>query len=228
MAHVVLKDVDKIYRTGKIMVPALLNVNLEIEKGEMVAIMGPSGSGKSTLMNIIGLLDRPSSGELSIGSEPIDLSMSDLKLARLRGEKIGFVFQSFNLLPRISALENVLVPTAYQRGSRREFRERAIELLTQVGLKDRTRHKPPELSGGEKQRVAIARALINNPDIILADEPTGNLDSKSGSEVIRILKELNRKGKTVVIITHDSLVARECRRIIRILDGRVVGGKHVA
>jgi putative ABC transport system ATP-binding protein len=227
MSLIELKDIQKIYKTGKLMVPALLDINVEIKEKEMVAIMGPSGSGKSTLMNIIGLLDRPTGGEISIGDSPLTLSMSDRKLAELRGKKIGFVFQSFNLLPRLSALENVLVPTAYQKGSRREFRKRALALLEQVNLTERVRHRPTELSGGEKQRVAIARALINNPDIILADEPTGNLDSKSGQEIITILRDLNQKGKTVIVITHDQAVARSCHRIIRILDGQIQEPKHV-
>jgi putative ABC transport system ATP-binding protein len=223
-----LKDVEKIYQTGKLLTPALLDINLLVKSGEMVAIMGPSGSGKSTLMNIIGLLDRPSNGEVKIGGELIDLSMSDAKLAKLRGKKIGFVFQSFNLLPKLSALANVLLPTSYQKENKNDARKKALALLTQVGLKERTHHKPNELSGGEKQRVAIARALVNDPDIILADEPTGNLDSKSGQEVITLLKELNEKGKTVVIITHDLEIGKQCERIIRLKDGRVVeGGQHV-
>ncbi len=219
-----LKNVDKIYKNGPLMVPALLDINLAIKKGDMVAIMGPSGSGKSTLMNIIGLLDRPSAGELKIDNEPIDLSMSDNKLARFRGKKIGFVFQTFNLLPRLSALENVLVPTTYQKGKRGQVREKALNLLNQVGLKERARHKPSELSGGERQRVAIARALVNDPEIILADEPTGNLDSKSGGEILEILKSLHREGKTIIIITHDEHVAKQCKAIIHLFDGRLERG----
>lgn len=210
------------------MVPALLHINLEIKQGEMLAIMGPSGSGKSTLMNLIGLLDRPTGGELAIDEHQVSLTMSDRKQAELRGKKIGFVFQSFNLLPRLTALENVLVPAAYQKGNRREMRKHAIQILERVGLGERIRHRPTELSGGEKQRVAIARALINNPDIILADEPTGNLDSKSGGEIIALLKELNHHGKTVIIITHDAKVAAECKRVIHMLDGQLVEGEHVA
>lgn len=217
-----LNEVDKIYQSGKLMVPALLKISLTINKGEMVAIMGPSGSGKSTLMNLIGLLDRPSTGELKIDGETVSLSMSDHKLAKLRGRKIGFVFQSFNLLPKLSALTNVLVPTIYQPGKRSEMQKRALSLLEQVGLKDRVAHKPTELSGGEKQRVAIARALINDPEIILADEPTGNLDSKSGQEIMGILQKLHKKGKTIVVITHDQNVAKQCGRTIRLLDGQLV------
>lgn len=217
-----LKDVDKIYQLDKLMVPALLKINVAINSGELVAIMGPSGSGKSTLMNIIGLLDRPSTGELFIDGKPINLTMSGGKLAQLRGKKIGFVFQTFNLLPKLSALSNVLVPALYQNGSRSKSKERALHLLKQVGLADRANHRPTELSGGERQRVAIARALINDPEIILADEPTGNLDSTSGQEVVGILKELNKNGKTVVIITHDEKVAGQCDRIIHIFDGQIV------
>jgi putative ABC transport system ATP-binding protein len=228
MAFIILKDIQKIYKTGKLMVPALLNINLEIKQGEMVAIMGPSGSGKSTLMNMIGLLDRPTGGELFIGDHQVSLTMSDRKQAELRGKRIGFVFQSFNLLPRLTTLENVLVPTAYQKKGKGEARKQAIRLLERVGLGERIAHRPTELSGGEKQRVAIARALINNPDIILADEPTGNLDSKSGGEIISLLKELNQDGKTVIIITHDQAVASKCGRIVQMFDGQLNLGQHVA
>ncbi|HEY1074682.1 MAG TPA: ABC transporter ATP-binding protein [Patescibacteria group bacterium] len=221
-----LQHVDKIYQSGKILLPVLHNIDLEIKKGEMVAIMGPSGSGKSTLMNIIGLLDRPSNGTLMIDGETVDLSMPDRKLAMLRNKKIGFVFQSFNLLPRISALGNVLVPTAYAKQNRKQATARALNLLEKVGLKDRSHHKPTELSGGERQRVAIARALINNPEIILADEPTGNLDSRSGAEIMTILRELHKEGKTVIIITHDAEIGKQCQRTVRIQDGEIAGGKH--
>lgn len=227
MPHILeLEKVEKTYRTGKLAVPVLRGVSLGIEKGEMVAIMGPSGSGKSTLMNILGLLDRPTKGQLKIDGEPIDLTMSDAKLAKLRGRQIGFVFQSFNLLPKLSALANVLLPTIYQPGNRSALRHRAIDLLKQVGLGERIHHKPTELSGGEKQRVAIARALMNDPEIILADEPTGNLDSKSGQEVMGVLKDLNKKGKTVIIITHDPKIAEMCQRTIRLFDGQIEGGKR--
>ncbi len=222
-----LKDVNKVYDPGKMATPALLAINLSINKGEMVAIMGPSGSGKSTLMNIIGLLDRPSSGALVIDNDTVTLSMSDRKLARLRSQKIGFVFQSFNLLPKVSALGNVMLPAMYAPERKRQVIERAKELLAQVGLKERMRHKPTELSGGEKQRVAIARALMNNPEIILADEPTGNLDSKSGQGVIDILKELHKKGKTVIIITHDTKVADQCGRVLHLFDGHIIKDSHV-
>lgn len=215
-----LKNIFKTYRTGKLEVPVLFDINLEIKKGEMIAIMGPSGSGKSTLMNILGLLDRPSSGELKISGEPITLSMSDNKIARIRSDKIGFVFQTFNLLPKISALENVLIPTIYSQ-KRFAYKKKALEILKKLGLEKRIKHKPTELSGGEKQRVAIARALINNPEIILADEPTGNLDSKSGAAILAILKTLNHEGKTVIVITHDANIARNCKKIIHILDGKI-------
>jgi putative ABC transport system ATP-binding protein len=214
-----LKNVDKIYTAGKLSVPALLRINVAIKAAEMVAIMGPSGSGKSTLMNIIGLLDRPSGGELLIDEKAINLNMPTGKLAQLRGQKIGFVFQTFNLLPRLSALDNVLLPTLYQRGNKAEFKKHAKKLLDQVGLSARINHKPSELSGGERQRVAIARALINDPEVILADEPTGNLDSKSGQEIINILKELNKNGKTIIIITHDANIAKHCTRTIHLFDG---------
>lgn len=221
-----LENVSKIYQSGKLMTPALHGISLEIKRGEMVAIMGPSGSGKSTLMNMLGLLDRPSDGRLSIDGTIIDLSMSDKHLAQLRGKKIGFVFQSFNLLPRLSALANVLVPAAYQKENRATLRERGLRLLKGVGLTERAHHKPNELSGGEKQRVAIARALINDPEIILADEPTGNLDSKTGQGIIDLLVKLHKDGKTIVIITHDTKVGEACHRTIRIQDGEILGDKR--
>jgi putative ABC transport system ATP-binding protein len=187
----------------------------------MVALMGPSGSGKSTLMHIIGLLDRPTSGSYELNGRKIELGMSDRALARLRSQMIGFVFQSFFLLPRLSALENVLVPSQYRLEGKRDRIARAEGLLHQLGLANRMRHLPSELSGGEKQRVAIARALMNEPSIILADEPTGNLDQASGKEVMRILTDLHKEGKTVLVITHDAKVAASCQRTIRILDGKL-------
>lgn len=216
-----LISVNKTYLSGKLEVPVLHCVDLEIKKGEMVAIMGPSGSGKSTLMHIIGLLDRPTGGEVYFDGQVIHLKMSDATLARLRSEKIGFVFQSFHLLPRLTALDNVLLPTAYRYRGRSDRLERAKMLLKRLGLNERTSHHPAELSGGENQRVAIARSLINDPDIILADEPTGNLDSVSGNEVIEVLKQLHKEGKTVAVITHDPAVAASCGRIIRIMDGKI-------
>lgn len=216
-----LKNINKIYTPGKLKVPALVDINLAIEKGDLLAIVGPSGSGKSTLMNIIGLLDHATKGELLIAGQPLDLKMPDRKLAGLRSKKIGFVFQTFNLLPRLTALQNVLLPTAYAKPQIPDRKNKAIELLKKVGLADRSMHKPTELSGGEKQRVAIARALINDPEIILADEPTGNLDSKSGQEIINILKDLNSEGKTVLIITHDEKIAKQCDKTIKIFDGKI-------
>lgn len=216
-----LEKVNKTYQTGKIKVEALADINLDIQAGEMVAVVGPSGSGKSTLMNIIGLLDRPTEGTLEIDQQKVDLNESDSRLAKLRSEKIGFVFQTFNLLPRITALENVLLPTIYNKQSQDGHQKRSLEILAKVGLAKRVHHQPSELSGGEKQRVAIARALINNPDLILADEPTGNLDSKSGQEILGILKDLNKNGKTVIIITHDEKIAKACDREVHLLDGKI-------
>ncbi len=217
-----LNNISKQFKMGSTTVNALSDISLTIQKGEMVAITGPSGSGKTTLMNIIGLLDRPTGGEYRLGNQLISMDMSDQKLARLRSEKIGFVFQTFNLLPRLSALGNVLLPTSYCRAKRTDRKSRAIQLLTLVGLEKRIQHRPAELSGGERQRIAIARALINDPDIILADEPTGNLDSKTGREIISLLAKLNEEeGKTVLIITHDDKVSAKCQRSIRILDGQL-------
>jgi putative ABC transport system ATP-binding protein len=214
-----LKEIVKTYKDGSLEVPVLRGVSLDIKKGELVAIMGPSGSGKSTVMNMIGLLDRPTGGKLWLDNQPLHLSMSDGKLAAIRAERIGFVFQSFNLLPRISALANVLMPSKYLRHE--GALERAKELLISLGLEDRMHHLPTQLSGGEKQRVAIARALINNPDIILADEPTGNLDSFAGFEVMKILMGLKKEGKTVLIVTHDPRIAKLCDRTVHIMDGKV-------
>ncbi|MCA9390375.1 ABC transporter ATP-binding protein [candidate division WWE3 bacterium] len=222
MTQLRLDHVTKIYSAGTVQVAAIQDVSLDIEEEEMVAIMGPSGSGKSTLMNIIGLLDRPTTGRLQIKGEDINLSMSDRKLARLRSEKIGFVFQSFNLLSHMNSLQNVMMPTTYSDVSRGEAKDRAQELLRLVGLENRADHKPTELSGGEKQRVAIARALINNPEIILADEPTGNLDTQTGQEVLDLLHSLNEEGKTIIIITHDQFVADSCSRSVHLLDGKIV------
>lgn len=222
MKLIELQNVEKVF-TGRITVPVLHDINFSIEQGEFVAIQGPSGSGKSTLMNIMGLLDRPTCGTMLLEEKPITLDMSDKILAHLRAAKIGFVFQSFNLLPRLSALENVLVPASYSptKLSAGIKTSRAKDLLSSVGLSHRYHHKPAELSGGEKQRVAIARSLINDPDFILADEPTGNLDSQSGQEVINIMQGLHQKGKTVVIITHDEHIAKTANRIITIKDGRI-------
>ena len=216
-----IRNVVKIYKLGSIKVPALRGVSLEIEKGSFVAIMGPSGSGKSTLMNIIGCLDRPTEGNVEIeGIETTKMDRS--KLAYVRNKKIGFIFQSFNLLPRASALDNVILPFLYSDQPKNHHRKRALKLLKSVGLENRIMHKPKELSGGQKQRVAIARALVNDPAIILADEPTGNVDSRSGLEIMALLQQLNDKGMTILMVTHDHSIAQHSQRIIYLSDGKIV------
>ncbi|MDN5363358.1 MAG: putative transport system ATP-binding protein [Eubacteriales bacterium] len=222
-----LVNISKIYRTGAVAVKALDGVSLTVQPGEMVAIMGPSGSGKTTLMNIIGCLDVPTEGRYLLEGKEVSRLKED-ELAEIRNKKIGFVFQNFNLLPRLTALENVELPLIYRGMGAAERRERAEKALTMVGLADRMHHRPLELSGGQQQRVAIARALAGDPPIILADEPTGNLDSRAGAEVMTILKELNRNGKTVILITHDSQIANQAGRIIRIRDGRIAPEEEVA
>jgi putative ABC transport system ATP-binding protein len=219
-----LENITKIYRMGNVEVPALRGVTLSIEQGEMVALIGASGSGKSTLMNIIGFLDKPTRGKYVL--EGVDVSqLNDNKLAEMRNRKIGFVFQTYNLLPRAAAVANVELPLIYGGGSQK--RKRAVEALERVGLKARATHKPSELSGGEQQRVAIARALVNNPSIILADEPTGNLDSNATAEIVSIFCRLNREGITIVLVTHEIDVARQARRIVRLLDGKITEDKKV-
>jgi putative ABC transport system ATP-binding protein len=208
-------------------ITVLAGVSLSIQRGELIAIMGPSGSGKSTLMNIIGCLDRPTSGVYRFEDREIS-TLTDDELASVRNVKIGFVFQTFNLLPRFSALKNVEVPLIYSGVPARLRKERAIPMLQQVGLSDRMQHKPTELSGGQQQRVAIARALINNPPLLLADEPTGNLDSRSGEEILNILTGLNQQGVTIVIVTHDKDVAARCKRTINLRDGQIVGDQATA
>ncbi len=219
-----LDNITKIYRMGKVEVPALRGIDLTIKQGEMVAIVGVSGSGKSTLMNIIGFLDKPTAGKYML--EGADVSqLNDNKLAELRNKKIGFVFQTFNLLPRASALSNVELPLLYSGGGGR--RKRSLEALERVGLGERATHKPTELSGGEQQRVAIARALVNKPSLILADEPTGNLDSASTTEIIRIFYQLHQEGITVILVTHEMDLATQTQRIIRLLDGRIISDEKV-
>ncbi len=213
-----LRGITRVYRSGRLEVAALRGVDLDIWPGDFLAIVGPSGSGKSTLMNIIGCLDRPTSGVYRLGGTPIE-SLTDDDLARVRGRAIGFVFQSFNLLPRTNALENVATPLLYQGVGRRERHDRAEAVLERLGLADRATHEPSELSGGQQQRVAIARALVGGPALILADEPTGNLDSASGAEVIGLLHELNAAGTTIVLITHDTDVANNARRQVHVRDG---------
>jgi putative ABC transport system ATP-binding protein len=213
-----LQNIVKTYYMGKLEVPALLGVNMRVEEHEFVAIMGPSGSGKSTLMNIIGCLDRLSTGRYVL--DGIDVSgMTDNELAEVRNRKIGFVFQTFNLLPRMTSLRNVELPLIYSSVSKRERRERAMEALRQVGLEHRATHRPNELSGGQRQRVAIARALINRPAILLADEPTGNLDSRTGDEIMATFQSLNERGATIILVTHEPDIAACARRIVAIRDG---------
>jgi putative ABC transport system ATP-binding protein len=216
-----LKKISKSYKQGKEQVPVLHNIDLTIEQGEYVSIMGPSGSGKSTIMNIIGCLDIPTSGEYTL--EGMDmLAGKNNELATIRNRFIGFVFQSFNLLPRLSALENVELPLIYAKVGKKERRERAIEALEKVGLGDRLYFKPTQLSGGQKQRVAIARAIVNNPKFVLADEPTGALDSKSGEQVMEIFTNLNKEGVTVVLVTHEQEIAVYTNRTIFLRDGRIL------
>ncbi len=206
-------------------VAALDGVSLEVRDGEFVAIVGPSGSGKSTLMNIIGCLDAADSGEYELDGKPIG-KYSERQLARVRNKSIGFIFQGFNLLPKLNALENVELPLVYQNLPHSARRKLAMEALSQVGLDDRVKHRPSELSGGQQQRVAVARALATKPSIILADEPTGNLDSHTGKEIIELFKELNAKGNTIVLITHDPTIAAQAQRRIHIEDGRIKGGEE--
>ena len=213
-----LQDITKVYPMGKRELTVLSGVNLRIEKGELLAIMGPSGSGKSTILNLIGCLDKPTSGSYYLEDREVS-RLSSGELAAVRGQKIGFVFQTFNLLPRLSALANVELGMRYAGGV---DRNRAVEALTKVGLSDRANHRPTELSGGEMQRVAIARAIVKNPPLILADEPTGNLDSRSGAEIISILTSLHaEQGITLVMITHDANIAHHCQRIVHLKDGQV-------
>ncbi len=216
-----LVNVRRYYLVGEYIVKALEDVSLNIERGSFTAIMGPSGSGKSTLMNLIGCLDTPTSGYITIGGE-LTNGMDESELAFLRNQKIGFVFQQFNLLGKLNALENVMTPMVYSMVSHKERRERAETMLEKVGLKDRMKHLPSELSGGQKQRVAIARALVNDPDILLADEPTGALDTKTGHEVMGLFQELNEEGRTIVFVTHDRKLGLQCPERVFLRDGRIV------
>lgn len=222
-------DVCKVYGSGDYEIKALDNVSLIIGSGEFVAIMGPSGSGKSTMMNILGCLDRPTSGRYFLAGEDVS-DLNKVQLAQIRNRQLGFVFQSYNLLPRTSALENVMLPLIYSSNGSgvpdEQQRERAMEMLELVGLADRAEHQPQELSGGQAQRVAIARALINDPTLILADEPTGNLDSKSGNEIMALLSELHAQGRTIVMVTHDPEIAAYADRVIHFLDGRIEQDVH--
>ena len=215
-----LQDVKKLYEIGESVIPALNGLSLKIQRGEFVAILGASGSGKSTAMNMIGSLDSPSEGKILL--EGVDISHADeSELAQLRGKKIGFIFQSFNLIPSLTALGNVMLPMTFQNIPRAQRKMRAMQLMTKVGLKERMFNLPSQLSGGERQRVAIARALVNDPEIILADEPTGNLDSKTGTDIIKMLTDLHEQGRTVILITHDEKIAKKAQRRIKIKDGKL-------
>src|SRR4051812_447164 len=230
MALIELSHIKKDYDLGLSKVPALRDIHFSIERGEFVAIVGQSGSGKSTLMNIIGCLDTPTAGSYRLSSRDVS-TLSDDELADVRNLEIGFVFQSFQLLPRASALENVELPLIYRGISRKERRDRAVQALERVQLADRMEHKPTELSGGQRQRVAIARALVTEPSLLLADEPTGNLDSRTGEEIVRLFLDLHRKGNTIVLVTHEPKLAARCPRAVRIVDGLVIAdgpGREVA
>ncbi len=219
---ITLKDINKIYRTDEIETQALENVNIHIDKGEFVSVMGPSGCGKSTLLNIVGLLDTPTSGTVTIDGTNV-VGMNDSNLAAFRNQKLGFVFQSFHLIDSLNVIDNVMLPLLYRKSSASEREKLAKEVLERVGLSHRMRHRPSQLSGGQCQRVAIARAIVGNPEIILADEPTGNLDSKMGAEVMDLLHTLNREdGRTIMMVTHNEEQAHQTDRIIRFFDGRQV------
>jgi len=220
-----LQNVHKDYFMGDSVIRALDGVNASIKKGDFIAIVGPSGSGKSTMMNMVGALDLASEGEIFLDGKDIE-HLEESELAQIRGRKIGFVFQTFNLIPTLNALENVMLPMLFQGISREKRNERGIELLKKVGLSDRMYHLPSELSGGQRQRVAIARALANDPEVILADEPTGNLDSKTGQEILEMFMKLNKEGKTIIVITHDPDIAKKARKVLKMKDGKLDEGKN--
>jgi len=220
MAVVNIERLSKTYQLGSVLVHALRDVDLQIQQGQYIAIMGPSGSGKSTLLNLLGCLDRPTSGRYWLGDRDVS-KLDDDELSLIRGKRIGFIFQSYNLIGQLNVVENIELPMYYQGFSESDSSTRAEQLATMVGLSDRLGHRPYELSGGQQQRVAIARALANDPVIILADEPTGNLDSASGAEILSILNDLHRQGKTLIVVTHDTEIAARAQRIINLLDGRI-------
>jgi putative ABC transport system ATP-binding protein len=222
-----LQRIEKTYQTGGVETPVLKGIDLTIEEGEYVALMGPSGTGKSTLMNVLGLLDSASGGRYFFGNEDVTY-LSDRALSRIRNQRIGFIFQLFHLLQRISALDNVLLPLLYSPHYPKDAKERGKELLRQVGLEDRVKYKPFALSGGQQQRVAIARALINHPALILADEPTGNLDQKAGCEILDLFDQLHAQGRTLVLVTHDPAVASRARRVVTLHDGTIASDQRVA
>lgn len=221
-----LAGINKFYGMGETQVSALVDINFDVDKGDFIAIMGPSGSGKSTLMNVLGCLDKPTSGEYWIDDNEVS-QLTDDELAYIRNQYIGFIFQNYNLLPNLTALENVELPLIYRGMGREQRKEIASEALKKVGLEDRMFHKPSELSGGQQQRVAIARAIAGSPALLLADEPTGNLDSRSELEILDIFQKLNQQGMTILIVTHDEVVAEHCKRIIRVKDGLLVNNQKI-